>query len=118
MKAYERDCWKNGCQMSEENLKIPASGRRVESHLRGARQEVEAFDVVTPETMSHSKPRNRNRWAGTRQDFVVDDETHLEVRILQIDQSCPIAVAKRATASRTVSIRKWGASRNVLFNHG
>ena len=46
MKAYERDRRKNGCQMSEENLKIPASGQRVKSHLRGPRREVEAFDVV------------------------------------------------------------------------
>ena len=36
---------------------------------------------VTPETVSHLKPRNGNRWARTRQDFVVDDETHLSKKL-------------------------------------
>ena len=46
MKVNEKDRRKNGCQMSKENLEIPASGQRVESHLRGARREVKAFDDV------------------------------------------------------------------------
>ena len=31
---------------------------------------------VRPETVSQSKPRNRNCCAGTSHDFVVDDKTH------------------------------------------
>ena len=46
MKANEKDRRKNGRQMPEENLKIPASRKRVESHFLGARQEVQAFDVI------------------------------------------------------------------------
>ena len=36
---------------------------------------------ITPETRSHLKPRNRNRWARTRQEFVVDDETNLSKKL-------------------------------------